>query len=94
MTEAQDAAALAAARRISHGEQLARAARLHPRRVAFQFEAQRRTYAVFDERVRRLARGLAARGVGRGARVSVFMQNSLLSCRWFALFASSLRKCP
>jgi hypothetical protein len=43
MTEAQDAAALAASRRISHGEQLARPARLHPRRVAFQFEAQRRT---------------------------------------------------
>jgi fatty-acyl-CoA synthase len=79
MTAAEDGAAIAAARRMSHGEQLARTARLHPGRVAFQFEEQHRTYAELDERVTRLARALAARGVGRGDRVAVFVQNHELA---------------
>jgi fatty-acyl-CoA synthase len=77
MTAVEDLAALAAARRMSHGEQLARAARLHPDAVAFQFEGERRTYADIDERVTRLARALAVRGVERGDRVAVLMQNCL-----------------
>ncbi|GAA3049060.1 fatty-acid--CoA ligase FadD5 [Pseudonocardia yunnanensis] len=77
MTAAEDSAVIAAARRMSHGEQLARTARLYPGRVAFQFEEQHRTYAELDERVTRLARALATRGVGRGDRVAVFMQNRL-----------------
>ena len=71
------ATALAAARRMSHGEQLARWARLSPDAVAFQFEGERRDYAALDERVTRLARALADRGVGRGDRVAVLMQNGL-----------------
>ena len=72
-----DTAALFAGRRMSHGEQLARAARAHPDRIAFQFEETARSYAETDERVTRLARALAARGVGRGDRVAVFMRNRL-----------------
>lgn len=72
-----DTAALFAGRRISHGEQLARAARAHPDRIAFQFEGTARSYAETDERVSRLARALAARGIGRGDRVAVFMRNRL-----------------
>jgi fatty-acyl-CoA synthase len=64
-------------RRMSHGEQLARAARRYPDRIAFQFEGTARSYAETDERVTRLARALAAFGVGRGDRVAVFMRNRL-----------------
>ena len=72
-----DTEALFAGRRMSHGEQLARAARAHPDRIAFQFEGTARSYAETDERVSRLARALAARGIGRGDRVAVFMRNRL-----------------
>lgn len=72
-----DTAALFAGRRMSHGAQLARAARAHPDRIAFQFEGTTRSYAETDERVNRLARALAARGIGRGDRVAVFMRNRL-----------------
>ena len=72
-----DTAALFEGRRMSHGEQLARAARAHPDRIAFQFEGTARSYAETDERVSRLARALAARGIGRGDRVAVFMRNRL-----------------
>jgi fatty-acyl-CoA synthase len=71
------AAALAATRRMSHGEQLARAARLHPGNVALQYGAEQRTFADLDKRVTRLARALRDRGVERGDRVAVFMQNRL-----------------
>jgi fatty-acyl-CoA synthase len=71
------ATALAASRRISHREQLARAARLRPEAVAFQFEDTRRSYAKLDDRVARPARALAARGTGRGGRVAVLVQNGL-----------------
>lgn len=68
---------LAATRRMSHGEQLGRAARLYPGKVAFQYGNDRRTYAEMDERVTRLARALAGRGVAHGDRVAVFMYNRL-----------------
>ena len=70
-------AALTSARRMAHGEQLARAARKSPAHVAFRFEGLERTFAELDERVTRLARALAARGVGRGDRVAVLMTNRL-----------------
>src|SRR5580658_9577111 len=70
-------AALTSARRMALGEQLARAARKSPGHVAFRFEALERTFAELDERVTRLARALAGRGVGRGDRVAVLMTNRL-----------------
>jgi acyl-CoA synthetase (AMP-forming)/AMP-acid ligase II len=72
-----DEATHTAARRMSHGEQLARAARNTPDRIAFRFEGTARTFADTDNRVTRLARALANRGVGRGGRVAVFMRNRL-----------------
>jgi acyl-CoA synthetase (AMP-forming)/AMP-acid ligase II len=69
--------ALDAARRMSHGEQLARAARKHPDRVALICRDESRTYRQFDARVSRLARALQASGVGAGDRLAVLMGNSL-----------------
>src|SRR5262245_12413508 len=69
--------ALDAARRMSHGEQLARIARKHPERVAFVWADDARTFREVDARVNRLARGLAARGVNEGDRVAVLMGNSI-----------------
>ncbi|MEV5829666.1 AMP-binding protein [Spirillospora sp. NPDC052242] len=69
--------AVGAARRMTLGEQLARAARLYPGKTAFVCEGDERTYAQTDERVTRLARALADRGVGRGDRVAVHMHNGL-----------------
>jgi fatty-acyl-CoA synthase len=69
--------ALDAARRMSHGEQLARIARKYPERVAFVCGGDARTFREVDARVNRLARGLAARGVGLGDRVAVLMANSI-----------------
>jgi fatty-acyl-CoA synthase len=69
--------ALDAARRMSHGEQLARIARKYPERVAFVCEEDSRTFREVDSRVNRLARGLGARGVGQGDRVAVLMGNSI-----------------
>ena len=62
------ATALAAARRMSHGEQLARWARLSPDAIAFQFEGERRSYAALDERVTRLARAAKSRLMTTGTR--------------------------
>jgi len=70
-------AALEAARRMSHGEQLARSARRSPDKVALRFEGLERPYAELDARVSRLAHALASRGVGRGDRVAVLMNNRL-----------------
>ncbi len=69
--------ALDAARRMAHGEQLARIARKYPERVAFVCREQTRTFGEVDARVNRLARGLAARGVTQGDRVAVLMGNSI-----------------
>ncbi|MDA8373944.1 MAG: long-chain-fatty-acid--CoA ligase [Actinomycetota bacterium] len=70
-------AALDGARRMSHGQQLARAAHKTPERIAFRFENQERTYAETDERVTRLARALARRGIGYGDRVATLMTNRI-----------------
>jgi fatty-acyl-CoA synthase len=69
--------ALNAARRMSHGEQLARMARKHPERVAFVCGEDARTFREVDARVNRLARGLSARGVAEGDRLAVLMGNSI-----------------
>jgi fatty-acyl-CoA synthase len=50
-------------------------ARLDPERVAIVDGARVLTYRALNERVRRLAGVLAARGVGRGARVAVLSEN-------------------
>jgi fatty-acyl-CoA synthase len=69
--------ALDAARRMSHGEQLARIARKYPERMAFVCGEDARTFREIDSRVNRLARGLGTRGVGQGDRVAVLMGNSI-----------------
>ena len=64
-------------RRITIGEQLARNARQTPGVAAFKFEGQERSYSELDERVTALANALVERGLGRGGRVAVMMNNCL-----------------
>ena len=54
---------------------LARAAQVYPGKTAVVHGAASYTYREFDERVRRLASMLAARGVGRGDTVAVMAPN-------------------
>jgi O-succinylbenzoate-CoA ligase len=70
-------AGLQAARRMAHGAQLARVARKQPHKVAYKFRDQSRTFAELDERVTRLANGLADRGVKRGDRVATLTMNCI-----------------
>jgi O-succinylbenzoate-CoA ligase len=70
-------AGLQAARRMAHGEQLARVARKQPNKVAYKFRDQSRTFAELDERVTRLANALADRGVKRGDRVATLTMNCI-----------------
>ncbi|MHB1486365.1 MAG: o-succinylbenzoate--CoA ligase [Acidimicrobiales bacterium] len=65
------------ARSMAHGEQLARAARTQPDKVAYRFAGTDRSFAQLDERVNRLANALADRGVGYGDRVATLMTNRL-----------------
>ncbi|MEL7106495.1 MAG: AMP-binding protein [Pseudomonadota bacterium] len=57
---------------VSH---LNRAARVHGTRPAVVYGSIRRDYATFADRVRRVASGLQARGVGQGDTVSVLCPN-------------------
>ena len=68
---------LDSARRMSHGEQLARVARRTPDAEALRFEGRSRTFRELDERVDRLADALAARGTGQGDRVATLMTNRM-----------------
>ncbi|HET7406421.1 MAG TPA: long-chain-fatty-acid--CoA ligase [Mycobacteriales bacterium] len=77
MTNDAELAGLRTARRMSHGEQLARMARRRPDHVAFRFEGIDRTFGELDERVTRLANALADRGAQPGDRVAVLMTNRL-----------------
>jgi fatty-acyl-CoA synthase len=73
----RDPSTLGAARRMSHGEQLARVARKHADDVAFTCRGVDRTFADVDARVTRLANALADRGVTAGDRVALLMGNSM-----------------
>ena len=64
-------------RRQVLGEVLARTARRYPDKLALVFGDERRSFAELDQRVNRLANGLLARGVGRGDKVAILMQNRL-----------------
>jgi len=66
---------LATTGRMSYGAQLARAARIDPRGVAFQIGDETRTYAELDDRASRVAGALRDLGVGRGDRVALFLTN-------------------
>jgi acyl-CoA synthetase (AMP-forming)/AMP-acid ligase II len=65
------------ARRMSHGEQLARAARKHGQRIAFRFRGEERSFAELDARATRVANALRERGVGAGQRVALLLPNRL-----------------
>ncbi|MGY1807747.1 long-chain-fatty-acid--CoA ligase [Blastococcus sp. SYSU D00669] len=64
-------------RGMTMADQLARWARTTPEVSAVRFERTGRTYAELDERVTRLARALADRGVGVGDRVAVLGLNGI-----------------
>src|SRR4051812_12600465 len=64
-------------RGMTMSDQLARWARVTPGENAVRFEGTGRTYAELDERVTRLARALAERGVGTGDRVAVLGLNGI-----------------
>ena len=64
-------------RGMTAADQLARWARRTPDTWALRFDGGGRTYAELDERVTRLARVLADRGVGTGDRVAVLGLNSM-----------------
>ncbi len=68
---------LQSARRMSHGEQLARVARRTPDVEALRFEGRSRTFAELDARVDQLASALRARGIGTGDRVATLMMNRM-----------------
>ena len=72
-----DLRALEAARRMSHGQQLARAASKFPDKEAFRFLDRSRSFGEVDERTSRLARWLADHGVARGDRVALLLPNGL-----------------
>src|SRR3954465_12609574 len=62
-------------RGMTTSDQLARWARRTPDVAALRFEGTGLTYGELDERVTRLARALADRGVGVGDRVAVLALN-------------------
>ncbi|MGY1739083.1 long-chain-fatty-acid--CoA ligase [Geodermatophilus sp. SYSU D00684] len=64
-------------RGMTTADQLARWARRTPDAVAVRFAGTGRTYAELDERVTRLARALADRGVAAGDRVAVLGLNGI-----------------
>ena len=54
---------------------LTRAARVHPKRPAVVYGTRRYDYATLADRVRRIAAGLIAHGIGNGDTVSVIAPN-------------------
>jgi fatty-acyl-CoA synthase len=64
-------------RGMTMADQLARWARRTPDAPALRFDGTGRSYAELDERVTRLARALADRGIGVGDRVAVLALNGL-----------------
>ena len=63
-------------------------ARLHPAKPALEDGARRYSYGEFDERTRRLASVLAARGIGRGSRIGILSENRL---EYLELFIAAAR---
>ncbi|HEX4224090.1 MAG TPA: AMP-binding protein, partial [Pseudonocardiaceae bacterium] len=76
-TDGNDVHTARMAGRQSYGSQLAAAARRYADRVALRLDDVALTYAQLDQRVTKLARALAARGIGQGDRVAVLMRNRL-----------------
>ncbi len=74
---AQELPGLDSARRMSHGEQLARVARRTPDAEALRFEGETRSFRQLDERVDRLADALRQRGIETGDRVATLMTNRM-----------------
>jgi len=66
-----------AARRMSHGAQLARSAHRFPDKEAFRFLERSLTFGELDARATRVARALRERGVEAGDRVALLMPNGL-----------------
>jgi fatty-acyl-CoA synthase len=64
-------------RGMTMSDQLARHARKTPDAVALRFEGAGRTYGELDDRVTRLARALADRGIGVGDRIAVLALNGM-----------------
>jgi fatty-acyl-CoA synthase/long-chain acyl-CoA synthetase len=62
---------------MTMSDQLGRHARRTPDAVALRFDGAGRSYAELDERVTRLARALADRGVGTGDRIAVLALNGM-----------------
>jgi amino acid adenylation domain-containing protein len=62
--------------RLLH-ESLHIAADAHPDKLAIVASDERATYRELRDRVLRLARGLQERGIGRGDRVAIFLENSV-----------------
>src|SRR3954454_20191287 len=56
-------------------DHVARHAHATPDRVAIRFEGESTTWAALDDRIRRVAAGLHARGVREGDRVAILMLN-------------------
>ena len=65
------------ARRMSHGEQLARVARRTPELEALRFEGVSRSFHELNVSVDRLAAALRTRGVKTGDRVATLMTNRM-----------------
>ena len=78
-----DVAAATAAGSMALANQLARAARIFPDRIALQLDDTRRTYTELDRRVNRLARALRERGVHAGDRVAVLATNHIETAEAF-----------
>jgi fatty-acyl-CoA synthase len=72
---AEDARALARSRRLVLPELVTRSARRRPDTPALIFEGRALTFGELQDRVRRLAAALAARGVAHGDRVAILMVN-------------------
>ncbi len=64
-------------RGMTMADQLGRWARRTPDATALRFDGSGRSYAELDQRVTRLARALADRGVRRGDRIAVLVLNGL-----------------
>ena len=75
MTESPADAGIPGAAALTVADLFRDRASRHRDRVALEQDGRRWTYGALEERVNRLARALAARGVGRGERIAVLSEN-------------------